>query len=319
MNILKKLTPINLLEEKRKFFADEKYNPQFRYEKNVTDEILNKHGQPNSQTADLAQTIIDQAYYQKTETELRKLRGLQVNQQDVKNKIIEFLDMHGLKERFKLVWSNSFVARATITNNTIKLRLPVEFRQLDLLSMIYHEIGTHALRRINYEQQPWFQKKKKYEFKNYLQTEEGLAALHSLLPQNFQLAYQPALNYMAVKYAQKHSFAELWQFLTPYIDNLNRRWIFTFRKKRGLTNTSQPGGFTKDLLYFEGMVEVWQYLKKHNFDITNLYFGKMALEDIDKAVEINPNFKPLLPSFYVTDPAGYKQKMINVGKTNLLI
>ena len=319
MSILKKLTPINLLEEKEKFFADEKYNPQFKYEENITDEILNKYGQPNSQTIDLAQTIINQAYYQKTETELRELRGPRVNQKEVEDRIIKFLDMHGLKERFELIWSSSFVARATITNNTIKLRSPIDFRQLGLLSMIYHEIGTHALRRINYEQQPWFQKKKEYKFKNYLQAEEGLAALHSLLPQNFQLAYQPALNYMAVKYAQEHSFAELWQFLTPYIDNLDRRWIFAFRKKRGLTNTSQPGGFTKDLLYFEGMIKVWQYLKKHNFDITNLYFGKMALEDIDKAVKMNPDYKPLLPSFYVTDPDNYKQKMISIGKNNFLI
>ena len=319
MSLIKKLTPINLLEEKEKFFANENYNPQFTYEKNVNNEILNKYSQLNSQTADLAQTIIDQAYYQKTETELRKLRGVKVNQKQIEDKIVKFLDMHGLRERFKIIWSNSFVARATITPDTVKLRLPADFHKLDLLSMLYHEIGTHALRRINYEQQPWFKKKKEHGFKNYLKTEEGLAALHSLLPLEFQLAYMPALNYIAVKYAKKHSFAELWNFLIPYIDDPNRRFIFAFRKKRGLTDTSKPGGFTKDLVYFAGLIKVWRYLKQNSFDPTNLYFGKMALENVDEAVKMNPDFEPLLPSFFTTNRVRYEKKLAEIGKVNYLI
>jgi hypothetical protein len=318
MSLIKRLTPINFLEEKKKFFADETYNPQFKYEQKVNQKILLRYGQPNNATADLAQTIIDQAYAHKTETQLRKLRGPQITQQQVEEKIAEFLDIHGLRERFKIVWSNSFVARTTITSQAIKLRLPADFRQLDLLSMLYHEIGTHALRRVNYEHQPWFRNKKEYGFKNYLQTEEGLATLHSLLPLKFQLAYVPALNYVAVKYAQDHSFTQVWKFLTPYIDDPKRRFVFTFRKKRGLIDTSQPGGFTKDLVYFAGMIKVLKYLKKNDFDITKLYFGKVAIEDMDKAVKMNPNFKPLLPSFFVVDKVKYANIIAAISQTNML-
>lgn len=319
MSLISRLTPTNLLEEKEKFFTDQNYNPQFIYEEAASEDDLYKYGFPQSKYLDLAKEILDKSYYNKTETDLDKLRGNSVNQSEVTNKTSDFLSIHRLQKRFKIVWSKSFVARATMTTDTIKLKLPADFRQLDLLSMLYHEIGTHALRRINYEQQPWFKKKKKYKFADYLMTEEGLAGLHSLLPLDFQYASYPALNYVSVAYAQRHSFVEIWNFLKKYIDHPERRWEKTFRRKRGLTDTSQPGGFTKDLVYFEGMIKVWQYLKKNDFDITQLYFGKMALADVDKAVKINPNFIPILPSFYEADPTAYAEKIYEIGQLNLFL
>jgi len=318
MSLIKKITPINLLEEKEKFFADESYNPQFKYAEEFDEEILYKHGHPQNKYLELAQTILEKVHYRYDETDLDKLRGDLVNQSEVTKKTTDFLKIHQLEKRFKITWSNSFVSRAAITVDTIKLKLPADFRQLDLLSMLYHEIGTHALRRINYEQQPWYKKKKKYEFKNYLKTEEGLAGLHSLLPLNFQYAYYPALNYVSVAYAQKHSFSKTWNFLKKYINNPERRWERTLRRKRGLKDTSRPGGFTKDLVYFEGMIEVWNYLNKNNFDLTKLYFGKMSWEDVDAAVKMNPNFKPFLPSFFLADKEQYAEKIEKIGKLNML-
>lgn len=318
MSLLRRLTPTNLLAEKDKFMTDHSYNPQFTYQNPVDDQTLYQYGRPHSRHLDLALTILDKVYYHRTETDLKQKKGPQVPQQEVTHKIKQFLDMHGLKERFKIVWSSSFVARTAITADTIKLRLPVNFREQGLIGMLYHEIGTHALRRINYEQQPWYRKKKEFGFSNYLKTEEGLAILHSLLPLDFQLAYKPALNYVSGSYAQKHSFAQLWEFLTKYIDDSERRFIFTLRKKRGLTDTSQPGGFTKDLTYFEGLVNTWQYLKDHNFDPTLLYFGKLALEDVPKAVQMSPSFKPILPSFYLVDKVLYKHQLDQIGLVNLL-
>lgn len=318
MSLLKRLTPTNLTAEKEKFLADPSYNPQFTYEEAPKTKQLEKYGLPERKLVDLAQTIVDRAYAKQTEAELRAQRGHLLTQDEVTHKIQAFLEMHQLEDRYKLAWSKSFVARTTINKDTIKLRLPCKFREQGLLSMIYHEIGTHALRRVNYEEQPWFEKKKDYGFRNYLQTEEGLAILHSLLPQDLQLAYSPALRYLAVDYAQKHSFAESWQFLADYIEDENRRFVAVFRQKRGLVDSSQPGGFTKDLVYFAGLVEVWRYLSKHNFDPTDLYWGKMALVDASKAKRMNPEFKPVLPSFFVVDQTNYRQKMKKIGKVNFL-
>ncbi|MDH5533089.1 MAG: flavohemoglobin expression-modulating QEGLA motif protein [Candidatus Pacebacteria bacterium] len=318
MSILSILTPINLFEEKKKFFSDPSYNPQFIYEENIPTDKLDDYGIPSKKYIKLAQKIVDQAFSNNSENDLDEQNGRKLNQEEVTKKIKLFLKMHGLEKRFGIIWSSSFVARTSINSTTIKLRLPVSFREDDLLGMLYHEIGTHAIRRINYEQQPWFRKKKKYGFSSYLKTEEGLAILHALLPLKNKIAYSSALRYLAVCKAQESGFVEVYQFLSQYIKDPDRCWTATFRQKRGLSDTSEVGGYTKDLVYFEGMVDMWSYLNKNDFDINDIYFGKMSYEDIDKALEMNPEFKPLLPSFYVTNKKKYKEEMKKIGKVNLL-
>lgn len=317
MSWLQKLTPINLIEEKEKFFADRTYNPQFVYEEDITEDFLKKHGLPQASYRTLAERILKHTFYGRNEADLLMLEGKLLSQHEVTEKITSFLAMHNLDKRFSIVWSASFVSRASIDKDTIKLRSTAEFREKDTIGLIYHEIGTHALRRINYEKQPWYMKKNKHGITtNYLRTEEGLAALHSLLPTNTKLAYSTAIRYAAVAYAQNHSFAELWDYLGQYIQNDETRWMVTFRQKRGLTDTKLPGGYTKDLVYFEGVITVWSWLAKNNFDPTRLYYGKIALEDIPVAEKINPNFQPMLPSFYVLNPKVYAEKMAIIGQEN---
>jgi hypothetical protein len=88
--------------------------------------------------------------------------------------------------------------------------------------------------------------------------------------------------------------------------------------KRGLYDTSEPGGFTKSIVYLEGMTEVWQYLKKSNFDVEGLYYGKIAAEDVNKAREMNPDFKPQLPHFYTQDRQAYEKQIRSIAKINHL-
>lgn len=316
MSLISRLTPQNLIEEKEKFLVDNSYNPQFVYKDPVPLEKLYKYDKPQKKYLELAQEIIDRAYFGRNEQDLLMTEGKKISQKEVTQKTKAFLEMHGLLEKYEISWSSSYVSRATIGKDIIKYRIPADFRKEGLLGVLYHEIGTHAIRRVNYEQQPWFKKKKKYGFQSYLRTEEGLAVLHALLPKTFKMAYTTASRYLAVEFAQHHSFAELWKFIGQYIQDQETRWMVTFRQKRGLEDTSQPGGYTKDLVYFEGVIDVWHWLQKHDFDITHLYFGKMAFQDVDKAVEMNPHFKPLLPSFFVTNRDKYAQQMMKIGQEN---
>jgi hypothetical protein len=320
MALLAQLKPSNLLEEKEKFFLDNSYNPQFVYEADISEKSLSKYGFTQKKYLELAQEIIKKAYFNRTEDDLQKLKGQPISQLEATDKLNQFLKMHHLENRFNIMWSASFVARTSINANTIKLRLPVDYRDQEFLGVIYHEVGTHGLRRINYEQQPFFKRKKKHGLITpYLVTEEGLAILHSLLPMQYKSAYSSAIRYLLVDKAQKSSFAETYKLALKYIQDPNRAWTATFRQKRGLEDTSQPGGFTKDLVYFQGVVEVWNYLKENDFDITDLYRGKIAHQDIDKAVKINPNFKPILPSFFEVDQEKYKQNIGQIGVDNFLI
>jgi hypothetical protein len=316
MSLLAQLKPNNLLEEKEKFFLDNSYNPQFTYDNLPDESEIYKYGKPTLNYITLAKSVLDKAYFNKTEKDLLLTEGSEVSQKEVSQKTMQFLKMHGLENRFRISWSSSYVSRATVNRDTIKYRLPAYFREEGLLGSIYHEIGTHAIRRVNYEQQPWYRRKNKYGFGSYLKTEEGLAVLHALIPHSMKLAYTTASRYLAVDYAQKHSFAELWEFVGKYVQDQETRWMVTFRQKRGITDTSKPGGFSKDLVYFEGTVDVWNWLNQHDYDITQLYFGKMALEDVDKVVRMNPNFNPLLPSFFVVDKDRYAQEIEKIGLEN---
>ncbi len=316
MSFLSDITPVNIHEEKAKFFEDQSYNPQFKYNTDISQKKLQQYGLPKPHLVQLAQVILNKTYFGRNQQDLEMLEGPELSQQQVSDMITTFLEMHNLEDRYEQVWSSSFVARTTINTSTIKLRLPVSFRKEGLRGMLYHEIGTHALRRVNYEQQPWFQKKKQYGFGSYLTTEEGLASLHALLPRTYKSAYIPAIRYVGVHTAQTSSFVDLWKVLTKYIYDPDQRWRVAVRQKRGQEDTSLPGGYTKDQVYFEGMVHVWKWLNQHNFDCTQLYYGKMALEDVSAAQTLNPNFEPQLPSFFITDPAKYAKMIIDVGKEN---
>lgn len=319
MSFLRQITPQNLLEEKSKFMADYSYNPQFTYQEEITQEKLYQHGFPQKWYSQHAQNILDAAYHHRNERDLTMMKGPVIDQEEVNHKILSFLKMHHLDGRFEIIWSSSFLSRVTITSEAIKLKTIAEYRKDETIGMLYHEIGTHALRRINYEQQPWYKKKKKFEFGDYLRTEEGLASLHSLLPLAYKSAYSTALRYLAVQVSQEKSFSELWQYLTRYVDDLETRWMICVRQKRGITDTSQPGGFTKDLVYFEGLVQVCQWLIKNNFDLESLYWGKMAWQDVAKAKQMNPNFKPALPSFYTLDKDKYRSLVSEIGDINELV
>lgn len=319
MIILKQLVPLNLDEEKQKFFSlAGQYDPQFKYESDYSIDELSEYGLPQTTIVNLAERIVAEGMAGQSEEELTAGKGKLLSQSQVTKKIAQFLAKHELQDRVGVIWSSSFIARTSITPTTIKLKLPCTFREESLLGMLYHEIGTHALRRVNYEQQPWFKKKKKYGFAPYLRTEEGLAILHSLLPTHNKFAYSSALRYLAVAQAQRGSFRALYQFLNHYITNPDKCWRASLRRKLGLADTSLPGGYTKDLVYFEGMVEVWRYLAQHDFNPETLYFGKMSYQDAERARDLNPDFRPRLPSFYTQDRMVYQEQLRTIGRVNFL-
>lgn len=92
--------------------------------------------------------------------------------------------------------------------------------------------------------------------------------------------YKAALNYYSACKAGSLSFADLFKDLEQYIDDPNRRWHFTLRVKRGLTDTAQAGGLYKDQVYLEGAYKILKERKNINFHA--LISGKISLEDLDR-------------------------------------
>ena len=64
--------------------------------------------------------------------------------------------------------------------------------------------------------------------------------------------YKPALNYYMCCKASELSFTELFNDLEKYVDCPQLRYKYVLRVKRGLNDTSKPGGLYKDQVYLEG-------------------------------------------------------------------
>lgn len=316
MSLISRITPTNVTAQKLAFLENPNFNPLLTYDEPLGSEELVQFGKPENKYLELAIAILEKAYWHRNEADLNALEGTLCTQSQVEASIFAFLKLHQLENRFKVSFSHSYLSRASISATLLKIRLPLDFRKDGLFSALYHEIGTHALRRLNYEEQPWFKKKSKYGFQSYLVTEEGLASLHGLLPQSFQVAHVAALRYLVVSWAQSYSFLEVWHKLGRYIQDPGRRWVIAIRQKRGLEDTSQPGGFTKDAVYFQGMVEVWRWLSQHEFNPSDLYWGKLHHEDVKLAKSLKPDFQPKLPSFFASNPKKYQKQLKEIGELN---
>lgn len=64
------------------------------------------------------------------------------------------------------------------------------------------------------------------------------------------------------------------------MDNKQSRFKFVLRVKRGLTDTSEPGGLYKDQVYLEGALT---FLKERKtLDMMGMICGKLCIEDMKR-------------------------------------
>lgn len=320
MSFTYKTTPMNQEEEKRKFFFDPEYNPQFKYAAVISEAELVEYGSPSDEYLPEAKRIIETVIKQwGTESAyLEKSEGRILTRAEATKLITDYLKDCGLQNTVSLSFSSKYIARTAIDGYRMQIRLPIDYREHSMLGVLHHEIGTHIYRRLNDAKQVWHSDRNKYGFHSYLMTEEGIATLNQHIALEHPYLWTKAVHYYAVYLAGHMSFAQLNQELKKFVDSRERRWKFCLRAKRGQTDTSVPGGYTKDQVYLKGVMQVYHWLKKNDFDLTKLYIGKIALEDIDKAWNINSNYQPVLPQFYSNNPEEYSRKIQAIIKVNKL-
>lgn len=310
---LKDLIPLNLASEKEKFFTSGfKYNPQFIYEKNIDQKELTRYGKPNLWYLFLAKRILKK--HQQTQND-KFDESINSNQFLTQEKIEEFftkrLAQYGLEKEYKIVFSENFISRVAINlkNKEVKILLPIKISAQEIEAILAHEVDTHVLRQYNYEQQIWFGKKKKYGFKEHLRTEEGLAIINEMISRQQTLAYKAAANYLAINLALKKDFVSVFEFFYKIWQDPERSWTWTLKKKRGLTDTQKKGAYTKDIVYFEGLIKVLKYLRKNNYDPRPLYCGKIDVDDLNKAIALQNNQPTKLPIFLQNNFEDYQIKL----------
>lgn len=156
---------------------------------------------------------------------------------------------------------------------------PKYYRDIRLLSLLDHEIGTHHLRSLNQQNLSNRSKEKinKRRIGWQLATEEGLASLGNHIHYTkCDLLFIPSMLYYAVCIAQESSFWDTFKALIKYCTDFDDCWLQTIRVKRGIVDTGKVGAFCKDQATFDGAMRILEQRDTINFPA--LFAGKVSLE-----------------------------------------
>jgi uncharacterized protein (TIGR02421 family) len=320
IRLLNHLKPINLKEENTKFLLDPSYNPQFEYKTLSFDpnnfySRLKRLEFPDSPIGILWEKKADEITRKIQLLEARdtpeftkkslELYGgpdehlVQEALREIESMPKEFKDKgktHTAKEAKKLFekaildyglkgWrvrlKEDLVSDAIAgKENTILIRENATFSEDRLKGTIAHEIETHAFTAMNGALQPYkiFQR----GLADYLTTEEGLAVYNQELTESSETIkkYWPASSVIGIYEAMKGSFTDVYKRIVELGFGAERAWRVALKAKRGLGDSSQPGAFTKDFVYYKGFKMVKDFVAKGGH-LRELYYGKTNMEDLD--------------------------------------
>lgn len=338
IHLLHYLKPINLEEEEQQILKDPSYNPQFIYKpldfdaeeflnklaamtfpdsiigtlwKKKADEIKRKINVLKARgTKEFTQKsielygapdplLVQEAYdYIKTMPTTFPEEGSMINALQAKAKFEETLNKYGLKQ-----WNVS-IQKELISDviagkeKSILIRENATFSSQRIKGTIAHEIETHVLTSVNGKTQPYkiFQR----GLADYLLTEEGLAIYNQNRVQPLPIAktYWPASSTIGVAQSLKGSFIETVNELIKLGFDKSRAQRVALKTKRGLTDTSEPGGFTREIVYFKGHKMILEFLENGG-DLRDLYYGKINLKDLPLIKKIQELKQPWLLPFYL--------------------
>jgi len=181
--------------------------------------------------------------------------------------------------------------------NTIFIRAGANFTMDRLKGTIAHEVETHAFTAMNGARQPYriFQR----GLADYLMTEEGLAVYNQEKTESAETIkkYWAASTVIGVDEAMHSSFVDVYQRILEAGFGAERAWTVALKTKRGMTDTSRPGSFTKDAVYFKGYQMIENYVKNGG-DLKLLYYGKTNIEDLETIKKVKGLKAPLyLPAY----------------------
>ncbi len=153
--------------------------------------------------------------------------------------------------------------------------------RFQLRKTLIHEVGTHALRSY-YGQKSGFEAISKPNLASYLDIEEGLASWNEnnmgLLPEK-SLKNKAGLAW-AIYVGEELSFRQLYNVLLGNFSKLGA-FDIAYRVKRGLSDTSYPGIYAKDVVYFRGLRKVMKKLEEDSTLYQKLYSGKISFKQCE--------------------------------------
>ncbi|QQR83459.1 DUF1704 domain-containing protein [Candidatus Peregrinibacteria bacterium] len=340
LRLLSNLTHTNLDEEPQKFLENPGYNPQFEYKplsfdpnhlyarlkrlefpatpmgilwEKKADEIRRKIELLEARdTRDFTRCSValygtpDDTLIQLAKKEIRNMpthfpeSTERLTASQAKKAFEEAIENYGLKG-WSVKLKAEMVADAVAgKENTVFIREGAVFSRERLAGTIAHEIETHVFTAMNGSMQPWrlFQR----GLADYLATEEGLAVYNQEKTESSETPkkYWPASSVIGIHIALTGSFVDVYNQLITYGFDFNRAWKVALKAKRGFGDTSKPGAFTKDFVYYKGYRMVKQFVKNGG-NVKDLYIGKTNLADLSIVKQVKGLKAPVFLPSYLTD------------------
>ncbi|OGY86395.1 MAG: hypothetical protein A2233_00565 [Candidatus Kerfeldbacteria bacterium RIFOXYA2_FULL_38_24] len=309
MTYLKLITPINIGEEKEKFFASKTYNPQLRYhwDRKTLDSIKKRHPeliclanalfeQNNAQIVDAASKYFEVNFRDediaKAQSIISAIPKIQNgNAQQLAEKIRSYLIALNIPYIVEIVDRYGFQCRPQHNKQKLLLSKHVNLQFLSVVSVAMHEM-VHIVRAVNGNAN------KIKPQSGYLPTEEGLACLmqdeHS--GNGAGSPFQHALEYLGAHMSLTHGFRDIYDFFRTHGLNEDVAWQRAIRQKFGLQDTQQPGGLCKSGMYFYHEQLLSSFSKEQ---LLNLFVGKIRADQIeDYAVTTSKISNETLSSFF---------------------
>ncbi|MBT3865130.1 DUF1704 domain-containing protein [Candidatus Peregrinibacteria bacterium] len=331
LKLLFHLRPTNLTEEKEKFHKDFTYNPQFTYPEIQFDATRLKNQLANIEVTSTPIGRIFEAKKDELRRKIELIESVDTDKFTEKSKRLfgettpelvaecerllletkkfqkpekEDIKAEKAKEEFEKVFKkykldnwkvrikDEMVADCVAgKNNRLFIRKEATFSEPRLKNLIVHEIETHILTAENGKNQP-------FELFNrgladYLITQEGLAIYNVTKQVNDTIndSYKTIALIIAIETAMYSSFVEVFEKVLSYGIPIDDAFRVALKVKRGLGDTSKPGAFTKDLIYYKGYKEIVEYVENGG-RIKDLYIGKLNHNDVETARKINGLVEP---------------------------
>jgi uncharacterized protein (TIGR02421 family) len=159
--------------------------------------------------------------------------------------------------------------------------------------LLHHQIGVHVYRSMNGERQPY--RLFAVGMDGFLGTEEGLALeledRMRLMTPDVRRRY--AGRVLASSLAPAQNFFDMFRALVEFFP-VEEAFTLVQRSKRGISDTSQPGGFIFDHIYLAGRNEVKALSV---MDLRLLYTGRVAVHHLPLVRELMEQKKILAPAF----------------------
>lgn len=336
IKLLFHLRPVNLKDEQNKFLKNFSYNPQFIYPElrfdpdelktrlakievdssplgqifsakkaelikkieliesidtiDFTEKSIALFGEPSKELVEECEKMLVER--EKSHT----LENEDITAEKAKEKFEKVFEKYGLRN-WKVKLKKEMVTDCVAgKNNIMFIREDSFFSERRLENLIIHEIETHILTAENGKNQP-------FEIFNrgladYLVTQEGLAMYNvsKQTKKSIKDNFRALALVIAANIAAKSSFVETFEKILSYGIPIDQAVRITLKVKRGLADTGGAGAFTKDILYYKGFKEVYEFVTNGG-KIKELYIGKLNIRDL----ELIKKIEGLLPPVYLPE------------------